>query len=541
MTSTKMSDARQFFLGKAHETLGEHQTLMVVGLYWGDEGKGKLVSALMPDYLWCARYMGGANAGHTSYNSKGEMVVTHQEPTGLEEGKFGVLLPGVFFDDDAWLEERKSSKSEGVTFIDSKCTLALPYHRVLEAYIERCKGRGRTGTTGRGIASHLIFDRARIGLRVGDMLLSENEIFELLQPIHRLMRPIYAYFQIHETVDRAKRLFGAKTSIHSVRPPDVRALAKKLHARGQELQSVICDTTKVIDLAYKAGDKIQVESSQAAGLGGVHGTYPYVTAGDPTPPLAAAMAGMPGKFLDVVIGLAKLFPSRVGAGDFVTELWDRDLAEKFGSDPIFKADHGTKSDYLKLYLGAYKIAQKDDRNKFLARYLQVLGDERGATTGRGRSVGYPDLHWLSYSVRITKPDLLAFMKIDVADALPEIPVCVGYRYKGSRLGKGEMPFNMRELKHVTPEIQMWSGWEKCTRDVRDWDQLPKNAKVFFQKTEDFLQVPIGFLGVGELEDQIVARGAEVFKIRERFDRHDTATAREDFEEYVASLVHQQQY
>jgi len=422
--------------------------IVIAGAQWGDEGKGKLVDLLAPRVQVVARYNGGHNAGHTVIVG-GRKFVLHLIPSGvLHDGILCVIGNGVVVDPMALERETAELAALGVEIGDNlvlsdRAHLILPHHRGLEALSEDERGARKIGTTLRGIGPAYEDKAGRRGITLGD-----------------LRRPT----SLPDKLAEARRhyehvLRGAG------RKPDVdwERVVSELTAFGERQRSRIQDVSLVLQRQMAAGYSVLFEGAQAALLDLDHGTYPYVTCSAAAAGGAATGTGVPPTRIDGVIGVAKAYCTRVGTGPFPTEL-DGDLAHA----------------------------------------LRERGGEYGATTGRPRRCGFFDAVAVRYGVRLNGFDTLAITKLDVLDELSEISVCTGYRFEGEALQ--ELPADSQVLSACEPVYEKLPGWRQPTVGVREWRELPENARRYVERLSELVGAEIGLVSTGPDREQTIIRG-----------------------------------
>ncbi len=414
------------------------KTLVVVGAQWGDEGKGKVVDALAASFDIVARYQGGHNAGHTVVID-GKKVILQLIPCGiLRPGKWAVIGNGVVLDPAALLKELEALSELGLEpagrlFISTRAHLIFPFHRELETAAESARGDAKIGTTSRGIGPSYEDKMGRHGLRLADLLDAEGfekKLCGLLEGKQRL----------------AQRLFGQALA-------DSNRLLEQYRAYAERLAPFATDVAALLARARRAGKRILCEGAQGTMLDVDHGTYPFVTSSSATAGGACTGLGLPPTAIDAVLGVTKAYTTRVGSGPFATEVR--------GSD---------------------------------ADLLRERGGEYGAVTGRPRRCGWLDLMVLRYSAELNGLNSLVVTKLDVLDHLPEIPVCIGYRHRGSLLT--EMPAQAERLAAVEPVYKILPGWQRSTRGLTDYEQLPPPARDYLRFVSDEVGVEIGMISTG---------------------------------------------
>src|SRR5437667_1366430 len=420
--------------------------IVVVGTQWGDEGKGKIVDILAPHVNVVARFAGGNNAGHTVVAGR-EKYVLHTIPSGiLHPGCRCVIGCGVVVDPGSLIEEMESLVQRGVTldgnlFISKNAHLIMPYHPALDRASEAKLGKRRIGTTGKGVGPAYVDKAARAGIRMAD-LLNERLFREKLElnvaQKNRLLREIYdaQTFSVEEILNQYLRYAGW-------------------------LAPYITDTALLLSRWIDNGYSVLFEGAQATLLDIDHGTYPYVTSSSAGAGGVLSGLGVPPSRIDGVIGIAKAYTTRVGAGPLPSEIG-----------------------------GA------------LEQDLRDRGHEYGASTGRPRRCGWFDAVVVRYSMRVNGFDSLALTKLDVLDRLPEIKVCVAYECQGEAIR--DMPADLAVLEACEPVYETLPGWSESTNGIRAFDRLPKPAQQYVERLADLVGGEIGIVSTGpEREDTIV--------------------------------------
>ena len=418
---------------------------VVLGLAWGDEGKGRVCDALAVDVQYVSRYSGGNNAGHTIRVAEEEFVV-HLVPSGIvREGVVCTIGNGVVVDPEVLAEEVRSLEKRGVEVrsrlkVDGRSHLILPYHIRLDSHREKALGNARIGTTNRGIGPTYEDKVARVGIRVQD-------IFD-------------------EGILRAK-LKGALREKNSIlenvygeEPYDVDELADYLLSFREMLEPMVADTGALLREALEEGEAVLLEGAQATLLDNDHGTYPFVTSSNPTVGGAVVGTGIPPRALEHVIGVTKAYTTRVGDGPFPTELLDET------GDTIRRA-----------------------------------GNEYGSTTGRPRRCGWLDLVAVKYSASLNGITHLAITLLDVLSAVEEIKICVGYEIDGERVD--QFPMSQTDLHHAQPVYKELPGWGVDITGCRMRGDLPGAAQDFVGFVEAEVGAPLCMISVGPERDQAI--------------------------------------
>lgn len=470
--------------------LKDTQTLVVVGGTWGDEGKGKVIDLIMEHYDQVVRFSGGANAGHTVFTPEGVKVVSHLIPCGLAQQKTCVLARGEFFDLKLFVEELEdvSKTLNGKIpdiYIDQAAPLWTPWHGLLESWFESIRGTSRINTTGKAMGPLSGLHKLRIGPVVSDLFEDPEYLLNILKFLYTSLSPLFEKMNLSEPLYTPEQVVDI------------------YHKRAHLIKDRVIDTSYFLDQSLKQGKKILFEGAQALGLDNRWGTYPYVSSGNSVAAGASIGTGLPMQAFNATLMVVKVLPTRVGAGPFPSEIWDRDLAQNFPKDSsgLFEAGQA-REDFLKQTLE--KVNLKTASNGEIAQYFQVLGDERGATTGRGRSIGYLDIPWIQYAARINNPKWIALTRFDMLSGVKSIPVVTGYKFEGKVLDPGEMP-SPSQLSKVEIITEDWPCWEENIYGISDFAKLPQPAKDFIEKLEKAVGVKILLAGTGAERDAMVMR------------------------------------
>jgi adenylosuccinate synthase len=422
------------------------KNLAVVGVQWGDEGKGKIVDILSKEYDCVARYQGGHNAGHTVEVAKRRHVL-HLIPSGIfQPGVTCVIGSGVVLDPLALIEECAAIRSamsiavEGRLFVSNRCHLILPYHRVLETAIEKQLGDRKIGTTSRGIGPAYEDKMARRGLRVCDLIDSTTLAEKIRTQVAEKNRALQA-FNYPETVD----------------PEPICAAYAEY---GEKIRPLVTDTAVMLNQMIRGGQSILFEGAQGTLLDVDHGTFPFVTSSSAAAGGAAIGLGISPKYVHSVIGVSKAYTTRVGSGPFPTECLDE-----------------------------------------AGNQLRMRGNEFGSTTGRPRRCGWFDGPAARYATMINALDSIVITKIDVLDTCAEIPFCVDYKYKGSVLK--EFPADIAVLEKVEPIYKDLRGWKQSLAGKKAWSDLPTLAQDYLKFLSDYLEVPVSLVSTGPSRDETI--------------------------------------
>jgi len=422
---------------------------VVLGLAWGDEGKGRVCDALARNAAYVARYSGGNNAGHTIRVGKEEFVV-HLIPSGIvREGVVCTVGNGVVVNPEVLAQEVEELESRGIEIwgrlkVDGRAHLILPYHVRLDGHREKALGKAKIGTTNRGIGPAYEDKVARTGVRVQD-------IFDpgiLRQKLEAALREKNSLF----------------TNVYDEEPFDPERLAEYLLGFRELLGPMMADTGALLRGAIGREEEVLLEGAQATLLDNDFGTYPFVTSSNPSAGGACVGAGLPPTMLDKIVGVTKAYTTRVGDGPFPTELFDETGAT-----------------------------------------LRRVGNEYGATTGRPRRCGWLDLVAVKYSASVNGIDGLALTMLDVLSAVEEVRVCVGYEINGERVDG--FPMHQTDLHHARPVYKSLPGWGVDVTGCRRRKELPEEAQSFVGFIEAELGVSLRMISVGPERDQaIVERG-----------------------------------
>ncbi len=417
---------------------------VLLGLQWGDEGKGKVVDVLTPNYDVVARFQGGPNAGHT-LEFEGEKYVLRSIPSGIFQGnKINIIGNGVVLAPDLFMEEAKALEASGHDLrsrlhISKKAHLIMPTHRILDAAYEAAKGKNKVGTTGKGIGPTYTDKVSRNGLRVGDIL----ENFEEKYAAHKAR---------HEEMLKALNYTDY----------DISEVEKKwMEGIEYMKQFPLVDSEHEINRLLKEGKNVLCEGAQGTMLDVDFGSYPFVTSSNTI--CAGACVGLgvgPNKIGDV-FGIIKAYCTRVGAGPFPTELFD---------------ETGAK--------------------------IREIGHEYGAVTGRERRCGWIDLVALKYAIMVSGVTKLIMMKSDVLDGFKTVKACVAYKLKNGDV-IDYFPFDISD--GVEPVYVEMEGWNQDLTKMTSEAEFPKAFKDYIAFLEKELETPISIVSVGPDREQTIVR------------------------------------
>ncbi len=419
---------------------------LLLGLQWGDEGKGKIVDVLTGDYDIIARFQGGPNAGHT-LEFDGIKHVLHTIPSGIfHPTATNVVGNGVVIDPVIFQRELEQLQGFDIDIhksllVSRKAHLILPTHRLLDAASEAAKGKAKIGSTLKGIGPAYMDKTGRNGLRVGDLELPDwKERYRALADKHQAMIHFYDVDIQYDLQELEAAFFTAVEQLQ---------------------QLTFIDSEEYLYQAMKSGKKILAEGAQGSLLDIDFGTYPYVTSSNTTAAGACTGLGIAPGHIREVFGIFKAYTTRVGSGPFPTELFDED-------------------------------------GKTMGR----VGNEFGATTGRPRRCGWLDLVALKYAVRVNGVTRLMMMKADVLSGFDTIKVCTAYHYQGAQID--HLPYTL-EAPYVTPVYRELPGWKEDLTGMTRADELPKALQEYIDFLEQQLGVPIGIVSVGPDRTQTIHR------------------------------------
>ncbi|WP_298901578.1 adenylosuccinate synthase [uncultured Psychroserpens sp.] len=419
---------------------------LLLGLQWGDEGKGKIVDVLTSKYNIIARFQGGPNAGHT-LEFDGIKHVLRTIPSGIfHDDSINVIGNGVVIDPVVFVQELDGLDQFNLDYkskliISRKAHVILPTHRLLDAASETSKGKAKIGSTLKGIGPTYMDKTGRNGIRVGDLELDNwKEKYRALANKHEAMIGFYNVDIQYNLKEMEDEFFAA---------------VKRL----KELQFI--DSEEYLNQALKAGKPILAEGAQGSLLDIDFGTYPFVTSSNTTASGACTGLGVAPNKIGEVFGIFKAYTTRVGSGPFPTELFDNTGAE-------------------------------------MAR----IGHEFGAVTGRPRRCGWLDLVALKYACQVNGVTQLSMMKGDVLSGFKTLKVCTAYKYKGETIH--HLPFNIEE-ENVTPIYTEFKGWKEDLTKMRDVKEFPDELNTYISFLEKELEIPITIVSVGPDRTQTINR------------------------------------
>ncbi len=420
-------------------------TLVVLGIQWGDEGKGKLVDFLTKKAHMVVRFQGGNNAGHTIV-IEGKKYILHIIPSGiLHAGKKCVIGNGVVIDPAVFIFELDNLRKNGFEindniFISKAAHLIMPYHIAIEKQFEKDK---KIGTTGRGIGPAYTDKIARHGVRVIDLFHSET----LMQKINLNLYTINFLLE----------------NLYKTEPLNAKDIYNQYLQYGERLSKYVVDTDIIINNEIDAGSNILFEGAQGTLLDIDHGTYPFVTSSSTIAGGVCTGAGVSPLKINRIIGVMKAYTTRVGEGPFPSEIKDA-----------------------------------------LGECLRQRGGEYGATTGRPRRCGWLDMVALKHAVRLNGLTGIAITKLDILDDFDKVKICTAYKFKGTTLD--EFPKEMHILENCEPVYVEFDGWKKKTSGIRNFENLPENARRYISEIERILKTEVQMISVGQgREDTILLK------------------------------------
>jgi adenylosuccinate synthase len=435
----------------------------IVGLQWGDEGKGKVVDILAEHSDIVVRYSGGSNAGHTVVVGDSKFAL-HLLPSGVVRPNINCIITNaVVVDPEVLLNEIETIAKKGITlkgrlFISENAHVVLDYHKREDQLREESLGKNKIGTTIRGIGPCYADKAGRShAVRMGD-LRNLQQLKEKLQTI----------------VNYKNKVF---TAVYNATPISADAIFEKCKSYADRFLPFIIDTTEFLHNSIKDGKSILFEGAQGTLLDLDHGTFPYVTSSNSSPLGMSAGCGVPAKYVDKFIGVVKAYTTRVGAGPFPTE-----------------------------------------QDNEIGQYIRDRGHEYGTTTGRPRRCGWFDAVAVSYSVRIGAIDEIALMHLDTLAGLKEVKICRAYSsivHHPSSIDRREtrdegrettwFPANINKLAQAEAVYETLPGWDEDITDVKDFQKLPPNAQKFISWIEKLTGTAVTIIGVGPKRSQTIFR------------------------------------
>ena len=419
---------------------------LLLGLQWGDEGKGKIVDYLTKDYDIIARFQGGPNAGHT-LEFNGIKHVLHTIPSGIFHPKAknvvgnGVVIDPVIFKKELEALDQYDVDYTSSLFISRKAHLILPTHRLLDAASETAKGKAKIGSTLKGIGPTYMDKTGRNGIRIGDLEFDDwKDKYRQLANKHQAMIKFYNVDVQYDLNELEAEFFEAVEKIKSLQ---------------------FIDSEEYLFQAIKNDKNILAEGAQGSLLDIDFGTYPFVTSSNTTAAGACTGLGIPPNKIQKVFGIFKAYVTRVGSGPFPTELFDDD-----------------------------------------GKRMAKVGHEFGATTGRPRRCGWLDLVALKYAVQVNGVTDLMMMKGDVLSGFKTLKVCTAYHYNGQEIS--HLPYNL-SAEDLKPIYKSFKGWSEDISKINEFEKLPQNLKDYITFIEDFVEVNVKIVSVGPDRKETILR------------------------------------
>lgn len=415
---------------------------VVLGAFYGDEGKGKIIDYLSKDADIAVRFSGGSNAGH-SIEVDGKKFAFHLIPSGIfNKGTLAVIGNGVVVDPKLLIDEMNELEANGIStenlYISEKAHIVFPYHIEMDKLLEENRGAGKIGTTARGIGPAYCDKYERCGIRAEDFI---SDRFEEL---------------LTTNVNNKNKIFEA----YGRQIFDAKAMFEEYKKYAETLKPHIIDTITLLHNAIESGKKVLCEGAQASLLDIDFGSYPFVTSSNPTIGGVCTGSGIGAKNIGEVYGVIKAYASRVGSGPFVTE-----------------------------------------QNNEIGDTIRELGHEYGVTTKRPRRCGWLDLVALKYVVRLNGLTGLAINHVDTIGKLPKIKVCVGYNYNGKVTT--DFTTNVDFLSNSTAVYEEFDGNFGDISHCKTRKELPENAQKYLNRIEEFIGIPIKFIGTGAAREAMI--------------------------------------
>lgn len=423
------------------------QNIVILGMQWGDEGKGKIIDLLTSKVQYVVRYQGGHNAGHT-IKINNNNITLHLIPSGiLNDHVINIIAGGVVLSPVMFVREIEKLKKLNICvnrriFISELCALVLPYHIAIDLAREKIDQISNKvyhpntviGTTGCGNGPAYEDKVARRALRISDLYNFKNFEIKL-----KNLADYYNFQLVH---------------YYHEEPINLKEVMNEIVAVSDTIIDMVVDVAKLLDQAQKRGDKIIFEGAQGSLLDIDHGTYPYVTSSHTVAGGVSIGTGIGPKYIGHILGVLKAYSTRVGLGPFPTELSD-DIGD----------------------------------------WLCVHGNEFGSTTGRRRRTGWFDAVLVRYAIRLSSINSCCLTKIDVLDGLEEIKICVAYQMPDGKI-IDNFPCVLEKLKNVTPIYEVYPGWSSSTVGITEFNQLPQESRYYIKRIEEVIGIPIDIISTG---------------------------------------------
>lgn len=422
-----------------------HQSLVILGSQWGDEGKGKIVDLLTEKVDYVIRYQGGHNAGHTLVVD-GQKTALHLIPSGiLRPHVHCVIGNGVVLSPEALVKEIKMLEERGHLVVDrlhvsSNCPLIMQVHVELDRAREAARGDSKIGTTGRGIGPAYEDKVSRRGLRVADA-----------------MDPVRFAAKVRELMDYHNFILS---NFYHAEPLDVEAMIEETLDAVNYFEGAVCDTVDLVHRSRRNGKVMLFEGAQGSLLDIDHGTYPFVTSSNTTAGGVATGSGLGPRYIDAILGITKAYATRVGSGPMPTELFDS-----------------------------------------VGEHLASKGQEVGTTTGRGRRCGWFDAVAVRHAIEVNSISGICLTKLDVLDGLDEVSICVAYE-----LPNGEVVDYLPtgdDFSEAKPIYETMCGWNETTFGVTSLDEMPRAAKEYISRLNELVDAPVDIVSTGPDREQTI--------------------------------------
>ncbi|WP_185877484.1 adenylosuccinate synthase [Blattabacterium cuenoti] len=425
---------------------------VIVGLQWGDEGKGKITDFLSKNFDYVIRYQGGNNSGHSIHINKNRFIL-HLIPSGVIYSNVECIIgPGVVIDPKCLIEEIKNLESMGVNtskiFIAKRAHLIMPYHKLLDIYKEEYLGKNFIGTTHCGIGPAYEDKISRTGIRILD-LIDKKSFYKKLKYNVKFKNKIF------------QKIYN-KPSI------SIDSIYDEYMNYSKILSDKFVNAVRKIHTAFSNNKKILFEGAQATLLDIDYGTYPYVTTSSSTTGGVCIGTGIPPNFINNSFGIAKSYCTRVGNGPFPTEI----------------------------------------NNKIISNIIRDSGNEYGSTTKRPRRCGWLDLVSLKYSCMINGINYLIITKLDVLNNLDSINVCIQYKFNKKTIDY--FPCNIESYNNIECVWKKFPCWKQNITNIRDYDSLPNNCKNYINYIENYLKLKIILISVGSERNQNIIKNKSLF-------------------------------
>ncbi len=422
-----------------------HQSLVILGSQWGDEGKGKIVDLLTEKVDYVIRYQGGHNAGHTLVVD-GQKTALHLIPSGILRPHVSCVIGnGVVLSPEALVKEIKMLEERGHSVVDrlhvsSNCPLIMQVHVELDRAREAARGDSKIGTTGRGIGPAYEDKVSRRGLRVADA-----------------MDPLRFAAKARELMDYHNFILS---NFYHAEPVDVEAMIEETLDAVNYFGGAVCDTVDLVHRSRRDGKVMLFEGAQGSLLDIDHGTYPFVTSSNTTAGGVATGSGLGPRYIDAILGITKAYATRVGSGPMPTELFDS-----------------------------------------VGEHLASKGQEVGTTTGRGRRCGWFDAVAVRHAIEVNSISGICLTKLDVLDGLDEVSICVAYE-----LPNGEVVDYLPtgdDFSEAKPIYETMCGWNETTFGVTSLDEMPRAAKEYIRRLNELVGAPVDIVSTGPDREQTI--------------------------------------